>query len=146
MVSTTQRERSDRCGVAPTTCKSASEMLIDTRDSASHNLTQIKQIYQIRLSNSLQVKNRSERTKAEAKLRLIARGERSVTPGMNNHPREASGRCENACQSSGFASFRSILLVQRNRGLRYRSPTAISTRLRLGRASFRSSSHIISRI
>ena len=30
MVSTTQREQSDRCGVAPTTVKSASEMLIDT--------------------------------------------------------------------------------------------------------------------
>ena len=28
---------------------------------------------------------RSEGTKAEAKLRLIARGERSVTPGMNDH-------------------------------------------------------------
>ena len=48
-------------------------------------LTQIQQIYPIGISNKLQV-NRSGRTKAEAKLRLIARGERSVTPGMNNQP------------------------------------------------------------
>ena len=48
---------------------------------------------------------RSEGTKTEAKLRLIARGERSVTPGLPDTRREASARCENACLSSDFASF-----------------------------------------
>ena len=50
-------------------------------EQRSQYLTQIHQIYPIRLSNRLPAKKRSEGTKAEAKLRLIARGERSVTPG-----------------------------------------------------------------
>ena len=85
MVSTTQRERSDQCGVRRPPAKSASEMLIITSPITTIRKIVLPPFGGIEGGLSAPgsaIAARSEGTKTEAKLRLIARGERSVTPGV----------------------------------------------------------------